>query len=52
VSEGLALASHAAIMRDGRFVRFERRAAASAFDAGRYAADYRELVQAGAASDA
>jgi heme exporter protein A len=52
VSEGLALASHAAIMRDGRFVRFERRAGASAFDAGRYAAEYRELVQVGAASGA
>jgi len=43
VSEGLALASHAAIMTEGRFARFEQRDA-RAFDAQRYAAEYRELV--------
>ena len=44
VAEGLALATHAAIMKNGRFVRFERRDDRSAFDAPRYAAEYRELV--------
>ena len=44
VGEGLALATHAAIMTEGRFARFERRGDALAFDAQRYAADYRELV--------
>ena len=39
--EGLALASHAAIMRAGRFVRFER---AEGIDAPSYAATYRETV--------
>ncbi|MBL8998382.1 MAG: heme ABC exporter ATP-binding protein CcmA [Gemmatimonadales bacterium] len=39
--EGLALASHAAVMRAGRFVRFER---AEGLDAGRYATEYQELV--------
>ena len=39
--EGLALATHAAIMRAGRFVRFEP---AAGLDRDRYAADYRELV--------
>ena len=43
VGEGLALATHAAIMRDGAFARFEERAGAD-FDAHRYAAAYRELV--------
>lgn len=44
VAEGLALATHAAIMTEGRFARFERRGASSSFDANRYAAEYRELV--------
>lgn len=39
--EGLALASHAAVMRAGRFVRFED---AAGLDPVRYADDYRELV--------
>jgi len=39
--EGLDLASHAAVMRDGRFVRYD---AAAGVDAARYAAEYRELV--------
>jgi heme exporter protein A len=39
--EGLALATHAAIMRAGRFARFER---AEGLERDRYAADYRELV--------
>ena len=39
--EGLDLASHAAVMRAGRFVRFER---TDGLDAERYAAEYRELV--------
>jgi len=47
VSEGLALATHAAIMTGGRFARFEQRDA-RAFDAQRYAAEYRELVRHGA----
>jgi heme exporter protein A len=41
VDEGLAVASHAAIMVDGRFVRFER---SGAIDPGRYVTDYRALV--------
>ena len=41
LQEGLALATHAAIMRAGRFVRFER---AAGLERDRYAADYRELV--------
>lgn len=44
VGEGLALATHAAIMRDGSFARFEERESAGAFDVHRYAATYRELV--------
>ncbi|MGH7679682.1 MAG: heme ABC exporter ATP-binding protein CcmA [Gemmatimonadaceae bacterium] len=44
VAEGLTLATHAAIMKDGGFARFDRRTGAS-FDAPRYAADYRELVR-------
>jgi heme exporter protein A len=46
VNEGLALASHAAIMTSGRFVRFERREDTSAggFDAQRYASEYRQVV--------
>ena len=39
--EGLALATHAAIMRAGRFARFER---TEGLERDRYAADYRELV--------
>jgi heme exporter protein A len=41
LSEGLALATHAAIMRRGRFVRYESR---SAVDGASYASAYRELV--------
>ena len=41
LQEGLALASHAAVMRAGRFVRFDR---VDGLDAVRYAADYREMV--------
>ena len=43
LSEGLALATHAAIMRRGRFVRLEER---SAVDSASYASAYRELVTA------
>ncbi len=45
LAEGLALATHVAIMRHGRFARFERRAAV---DASEYASEYRELVTADA----
>ncbi len=41
LQEGLAVASHAAIMRQGRFVRQE---ATDGLDASVYAATYRELV--------
>jgi heme exporter protein A len=41
LAEGLALATHAAIMRDGRFARLDSRAAV---DPATYAASYRELV--------
>lgn len=41
LGEGLALSTHAAIMRRGRIVRFETR---SAVDASSYATEYRELV--------
>jgi len=41
LEEGLSLATHAAIMRDGKFVRFEERAAV---DAPAYAVTYRALV--------
>jgi len=46
VAEGLALATHAAIMTDGTFARVEERPSASGagFDAQRYAAEYREMV--------
>jgi len=44
LAEGLALASHAAIMRDGSFVRFEERAETREPDTQRYAAEYRRLV--------
>ena len=43
LAEGLALATHAAIMRRGRFVRFEDRAQV---DGASYASAYRELVTA------
>jgi heme exporter protein A len=45
LGEGLALATHAAIMRRGRFVRFEAR---SGVDATSYASAYRDLVTADA----
>ena len=45
LGEGLALATHAAIMRRGRFVRHEAR---GALDAAAYASAYRELVTADA----
>jgi len=41
LEEGLALATHVAVMRGGRFVRFDRR---ESLDAGTYAADYRDLL--------
>jgi heme exporter protein A len=44
LSEGLALATHAAIMRRGRFVRYDRRAEV---DTSSYATEYRDLVTAG-----
>jgi heme exporter protein A len=44
VEEGLALATQAAVMRDGRVVRSEPRPAAG-FDVSRFAADYRELAR-------
>jgi heme exporter protein A len=44
VSEGLALATHAAIMQDGRFARYDDRASAGGFDAPRYVADYRAMM--------
>ena len=44
VGEGLALATHAAIMTEGRFARFERRGGAAEMDAQRYATEYREVV--------
>ncbi len=48
LSEGLTLATQAAIMADGSFVRVERRAGAG-FDVPRYATDYRALVGGGRA---
>lgn len=45
LGEGLALATHAAIMRQGRFVRHEAR---STLDPAAYAGTYRELVTADA----
>ena len=41
LQEGLAVASHAAIMRAGKFVRF---ATTEGLDAAAYAAEYREAV--------
>ena len=43
VAEGLALATHAAIMTAGRFARFDA-ARGTALDAAQYAREYRELV--------
>jgi heme exporter protein A len=43
LAEGLAVATQAAIMREGRFARYELR---SAIDPGVYAAHYREVVTA------
>ena len=43
VDEGLDLATHAAVMMGGRFVRFERR---DAVDPGRFRSEYRALVLA------
>ena len=44
VVEGLALATHAAVLSGGRFARFEQRGKASSDDAPQFAAAYRELV--------
>ena len=44
LAEGLALATHAAVMRHGRFARFERR---EDVEPARYADEYRLLVTAG-----
>ena len=41
IGEGLAVATHAAVMRGGRLLRVERRAE---LDSASYAAEYRELV--------
>ena len=43
LDEGLALATHAAVMQRGRFARYERRADV---DSSGYASEYRELVTA------
>jgi heme exporter protein A len=43
LAEGLAVGTQTAIMRDGRFVRYEAR---SAIDAAAYAAQYRAIVTA------
>jgi ABC-type multidrug transport system ATPase subunit len=40
LAEGLAVATHAAVMRDGRFARYDARAS---IDASAYAAEYRAL---------
>jgi heme exporter protein A len=45
LDEGLALATHAAVMQRGRFARYEQRAE---LDPGGYASEYRELVTADA----
>jgi heme exporter protein A len=45
IQEGLSLATHAAIMQEGRLVRFE---SDEAIDGSAYAAAYRELVTRGA----
>jgi ABC-type multidrug transport system ATPase subunit len=41
LAEGLALATHAAVMRHGEFVRHD---ASASVDVARYAAEYRELL--------
>src|SRR5206468_4031581 len=41
ITEGLALATHAAVMHGGRLLRLERR---EALDSASYAEEYRELV--------
>jgi heme exporter protein A len=41
IGEGLAIATHAAVMRRGRFVRYERR---EQLDAARYTTEYQALV--------
>jgi heme exporter protein A len=41
IDEGLSLATHAAVMRNGRMIRHDRR---GDLDASRYAREYRELV--------
>ena len=46
LSEGLALATHAAVMTDGRFVSMEH-ATPQGFDVAGYAARYRDLVGRG-----
>ena len=46
VAEGLALATQAAVMRDGRLARLDARPSRG-FDAGRYADEYRALVTHG-----
>jgi heme exporter protein A len=42
--EGLSLATHAAVMQRGRFIRYD---AAERIDAGSYAATYREALASG-----
>ena len=44
LAEGLALATHAAVMRAGRFARYEAR---ERLEPARYADEYRELVTGG-----
>jgi heme exporter protein A len=44
LAEGLSLASHAAVMQRGKFVRYE---ASARIDAASYAATYREAVASG-----
>jgi len=44
LAEGLSLATHAAVMQHGKFVRYD---AADRINAGTYAAAYREAVAAG-----
>ena len=44
VGEGLALATHAAIMTSGRFARLDQPGDGRGFDTQRYAAQYRELL--------
>ncbi len=44
VAEGLALATHAAVMSGGRLARWDARRDTAGFDPQRYASAYRELV--------